>query len=227
MARHSILQQFYQSSKWQSVRQNIIAQRGLICQRCGKIVTDPRNVTLHHVIELTVDNVDDPLIALNPSNVMLLCRTCHDTEHDRFCKAKPKQVFIVYGMPCSGKSTYVQQVKGRNDIVVDMNELYMAVTGLPEYDKPDKLFVNVAALHNALMDQVATRYGKWSCAWIVGGYPEKLKRERLAETLNAELVYCECTRDDAIARLHTDTARQGMVSEYEGYIDEWIDRFRE
>lgn len=36
---------------------------------------------MHHVIELTPQNIDDPNITLNHDNLQMLCRECHADEH--------------------------------------------------------------------------------------------------------------------------------------------------
>lgn len=225
MARTAILQQFYSSREWQAFRAAIIAERGLACEACGKVIALLGDASVHHIHELTPENIHDVLITLNPDNVMVLHRDCHDKIHGRFIARRDKQVYLVYGMPLSGKSTFVSQQMRRWDLLVDMNLLYAATSGLPLYDKPDNLFPNVRAVYNLLVDQVKTRYGKWFTAWIVGGFPEKSLRERLADELGAELVYCDCTREEALARLEKDEARRGLRDEYTRYIDEWLEKF--
>lgn len=227
MARAAVIQSFYASMAWQKFRANIILERGLICERCHKLIASKGDATLHHTCELTVHNVYDAMIALNPDKVELICRDCHDVEHARFGIGKGKQVLIVYGPPCSGKGDYVYQNKKRNDLIVCLDSLFEAITGLPRYDKPDNMLTNVRGVYNLLIDQVKTRYGRWQTAWIVGGFADKYKREKLAEDLGAELVYCECNKDDAKSRILDDERRRNMEIEYNKYIDDWFDRYSE
>ncbi|SFM09324.1 HNH endonuclease family protein [Pelosinus propionicus] len=239
MARAAVIQSFYASSIYQKFRSNIILERcvpvdvdgvlvsGLICERCNKLLASKGDVTLHHTCELTVHNVSDAMISLNPDKVELICRDCHDIEHERFGRSKGKQVFIVYGPPCSGKGDYVYQNKKRNDLIVCLDSLFEAITGLPRYDKPDNMLSNVRGVYNLLIDQVKTRYGRWQTAWIVGGFADKYKREKLADDLGAELVYCECNEDDARSRILNDDRRRNMEIEYNKYIDDWFNKYRE
>jgi len=227
MARHATLKQFYTSKAWRSFRAAIIAERGFRCQHCGQMITGFGDLTLHHKTELTPENVNDATIALNPDNVLVIHHDCHDQIHGRFGHEPKKGVYIVYGMPCSGKSSFVAQMARRGDLIVDMDRLYEAVTGLPAYDKPDALLPNIRALYNLLLDHIKTRYGKWWTAWIVGGYPDKYQREKLADELGAELIYCECTREEAIARLEMDEQRRLIKADYIRYIDNWLERYQE
>lgn len=227
MAKYSKLKAFYTSKRWYDFRVALIAERGPVCSRCGKIVTNPLGLIGHHKIELTPENVSDPTIALNPGNVDLVCYDCHNEIHERFGHAAERKVYIVYGAPLSGKHTFVRQQIKRNDIIIDIDALYQAVSGLPWYDKPDRIYKNVMAAHDALIDSVKTRYGKWSNAYIIGGYPEKYKRDALADSLGAELVYCEATQDECIARLTADDARRARQDEWRGYIADWFAKHTE
>ena len=227
IARHAVIKSFYASARWLKFRATIVLQRNLTCEKCGKVIALPRDAHVHHIVELTPDNVHDASVTLNPCNVLLYCRDCHDDEHERFGHTKAKQVYIVYGCPCAGKTSYVLQNKKRNDIVVCIDSLFAAITGLPEHDKPDQLLSTIRSVYNALLDQVKTRYGKWSTAWIIGGYSDKYKRDKLADELGAELIYCECTKEEAIGRIDMDDRRINMKAEYIQYIERWFSEYSE
>jgi hypothetical protein len=226
MARFAIVKSFYGSIKWIKFRIAIIIERGLICEECHKIIANEKEAEVDHTIELTPDNIHDVNITLNPDNVKVKCHQCHDKRHHRFGN-NTKEVFIVYGCPGSGKEEYVRHNQGRTDIVICMDSLFEAITGLPRYDKPDGLLFNVKSVYNLLIDQVKTRYGKWSTAWVIGGYADKYKREKLADDLGAELIYCECSKEEAIARIEQDPRRCNMLAEYKKYINEWFERYVE
>ena len=226
MARHSVLQTFYASNVYRNFRAVLIAERGLKCEHCGKVVANSRQLTLHHEIELTPDNVKDAVISLNPALAKLVHHACHNDIHKRFGAKCNRGVYLVYGPPMAGKSTFVREQMMRGDIVVDMNRLFEAVSMQPSYDKSENLFSNVAGIHALLIDNIKTRMGKWGDAWIIGGYPEKFKRERTADELGAELVYIEASKDECIARLVADQQRQHVQKEWRGYIDKWFERFQ-
>lgn len=64
---------FYHSAAWRKCRAYIIAQRGGLCEICGRKGTE-----VHHIEELDEDNVGNPSVSLNPKNLQLLCKACHD-----------------------------------------------------------------------------------------------------------------------------------------------------
>jgi hypothetical protein len=225
MAKHSILKSFYASEAWVTLRLLLINERGNRCEHCKKIVPKSKDLIGHHKIDLTPENVNDRSISLDPEKIEIICFECHNKVHNRFGNKNGRQVYIVYGPPMSGKTTFVRENMSRGDMLVDMDSLYAAVSMLPDYDKPDNLFSNVIGIHNQLIDNVRTRYGKWNNAWIIGGYADKYKRERLAEDLGAELIFCEVSKEECIRRLDLDEGRRYRKDEWHGYIEKWFELF--
>lgn len=225
MAKYAVLKSFYASEKWINFRLGLINERGTKCSRCGERIAKSRDLIGHHKIELTPENVHDFMISLNPDLVDLVCFDCHNKEHNRFVKIAAKQVYLVYGPPMSGKKSLVKDNISRGDIIVDMDRLYEAITMLPSYDKPDQLFSNVIGIHNQLIDNIKTRYGKWTNAWVIGGYADKYKREKLANDLGAEIIFCEISKEECLRRLSADQDRLYRQDEWKEYIDKWFDQY--
>lgn len=88
---------FYRSKAWASAREAAIIRAKGMCEMpgCYKPAEE-----VHHIIELTPDNIDDPEISLNQDNLMCLCRGCHFRIHegDRH-KSKGKAIVFVNGRP--------------------------------------------------------------------------------------------------------------------------------
>jgi len=230
MAKYAILQTFYASDKWRTFRLALIFERskgkgGVVCEKCRKLIPKPIDIHAHHRHELTPENVHDYSISMNPANVELICHECHDKEHHRFGYKPGKKVYMVYGPPLSGKTTFVLENMERGDIVIDMDRLFSAVSMQPYYDKPDNLLANVIGIRTLLLDNIKTRHGKWFNAWIIGGYADKFKRERLTEDIGAELVHIEATKEQCYIRLEVDEDRQCRITEWTKYIDEWFEKY--
>jgi len=231
-----VLKKFYNSDIWKAFRQQIILSRRkngvVICEKCGKRIVISKHMQVHHLIELTEDNYKDANISLNPANVEVWCHICHNKHHKRFCggghKRREKSVYIVYGAPMSGKHSYVIEHMEKGDLVVDIDKLYEAVSFMQPYDKPDNLKYNVFSIRNHIIDNVRTRYGGFRTAWIIGGYPNKIDRERLASELGAELILINATREECVNRLDTSNDyRQENKNEWIDYIDKWFENFVE
>ena len=99
MAKYAVIRSFLGSEAWQKFRMLIINQRGLKCEHCGKLVAKASELTLHHIIELTPENVCDANISLNPDNVMVLHLDCHNRIHTRFGYQPERGVYITFGPP--------------------------------------------------------------------------------------------------------------------------------
>ncbi len=214
---------FYKSEAWRSFRRALIQQRGTICPVCHKdYMADTSKLIAHHIKELTPETVNDASVALNPDNVELLCFDCHNKAHKRFGKGQ-HHVYIVYGAPCSGKSTLVHQMMHRGDLIVDLNEIFRAVSGCDPFDKPDQLKSDVFAIRSLLLDRIKHRAGHWGDAYIIGGYPFKLERETLAAKLGAQLILCDETKERCM--MNAEISRGVHAKEWGEYIEHWFDDF--
>jgi shikimate kinase len=197
----------------------VIASGG-VCARCNKVYADKSKFIVHHIVPLQPGDYTKPELSLNMANLEVLCMDCHNKEHDRF--ANEKRVVIVYGAPFSGKSTFVKENMQYGDMVVDMDQLYRAVSGRDLYDKPNGLRFNVFRMHDALIDMIRTRYGYWHTAWIIGGYANVFDRERLIKELKADSVYVEATLEECLDRLsRCNDHRRDKQKDWERYIREW------
>ena len=81
-----IISAFYKSPAWKHCRNDFLRSRGGLCERClarGIINAGDADAPLqvHHKIHLTAENVNDPAVALNWDNLVLLCATCHAEMH--------------------------------------------------------------------------------------------------------------------------------------------------
>lgn len=215
---------FYKSEAWRSLRRALIQERGTVCPVCHRdYMADTSKLIAHHIQELTPETVTDASIALNPSNVELICFDCHNKAHKRYGQGT-HHVYLVYGAPCSGKSTLVRQMMHRGDLIVDMDLLFYAVSGCSLYDKPDQLRSDVFAVRTLLLDRIQHRAGRWGDAYIVGGYPFKLEREELARKLGAELIFCDLPKEQCKANARA--GRGNLAKAWEGYIERWFDDYQ-
>ena len=222
---YSTLTEFYKSKAWQKCMAVIKAERvndeGLIiCEHCGQPIVRAYDCIGHHKTPLTMANVNNPEISLNPDNIALLHHRCHNEVHNRFGLYIPQKVFIVHGAPLSGKSTFVRENKSDRDIVVDIDVLWQAITFEPMYTKNNYLKSNIFAARDALIDQIRTRKGQWQTAWVIGSYPSRAERERLADRLGAELIHINTGHDECLRRLYAAGDRPETI--WKGYIENYF-----
>nr|DAN48713.1 MAG TPA: HNH endonuclease [Bacteriophage sp.] len=223
MARSVELQRFYARKAWRDLRNRLIVERHAVCARCGRsFAPATERVIAHHIVELTDETLNDPMIALNQDNVELLCWACHNHTHGY--SFGNRQVFIVWGPPLAGKSTYVAEQAAPGDLIVDMDSLWTAISTLPKYGRHEAIRQNVFGLRDALLNQIHVRLGAWNTAWVIGGYPRKGEREALAARLGANLIEIESSREECIQRADERFAGDLVAAaEWKTFIDRWFD----
>lgn len=231
MKTFTSLAQFYMSEEWRGVRAALISERvnprdGILYdEHSGEPLINGYDIVAHHKKPLTMQNVNDYSISLNPENIMLVSHRSHNEIHARYGFMVQKKVYYVWGAPCSGKSTFVRNSKGNSDFVVDVDLIWQAVTGGALYEKPDALKSNVFAIRDAMLDQVKTRAGKWERAWIIEGGALRRDRSRRISVLGAEGIFIECDKETCLQRLASDDKRDGVRDAWRGFIDDWFEKF--
>ena len=80
--------QFYSSKAWQDCRNEYAKSQHYLCENCMRKGIYKPGVIVHHVEELTAENIHRPEVALNFGNLELLCRECHAEQHNERSKGK-------------------------------------------------------------------------------------------------------------------------------------------
>ena len=216
---------FYKSKEWVNLLKVLRLERvdssgQIICEHCGKPIVRAYDCIGHHKIHLTEENYTDVNISLNPENIALVHHSCHNRIHNKLGYSN-REVFIVYGSPLSGKSTYVDSVKSEGDLIVDIDNIWQAVSGCDRYVKPNRLKSVVFSVRDNLLESVKYRRGKWNNAYIIGGYPYQAERERLVDSLGAREVFIDVSKDECLLRLETCEDGRDKV-EWSKYIYDWF-----
>lgn len=223
---------FYCRKEYLTLAQSCKVKSGGICARCGGAF-DMAELRPHHKIELTLDNIDDVNITLNPANIEVLCHDCHNAAHTRFgYAAAQKRVYVVYGAPFAGKATYVHSVATRNDIVVNLESIHSAICVCGQYDKPDATKRIAFTLRDMLLDEIrtATPRRRWQDAYIIGTYPDRIDRDYLAREYPPEVinfVHIATQKADCIRRAHESIKQAAMRDTVIGWIENYFTRYTE
>lgn len=223
------LDSFYRSKEWRGLitllrNERVDADGQVRCEYCGKPITRAYDIIAHHKTHLTEENVNDAQVSLNPDNIALVHHRCHNYIHNKLGYER-QEVFLVYGPPLSGKTTFVRENMCEGDLIVDMDDIWECVSGCSRYTKPNRLKPIAFAVRDTMLDAVEHRRGRWQNAYIVGGYPLRSERERICRQYGAREVYIRADRDTCIRRLLDDNARN--LQEWARYIEEWFDRSNE
>ena len=217
------LSNFYKSKEWEDLLEQLKLERvnssgEIVCEHCHKPIYKKYDCIGHHIEELTEANVNDYNISLNKDNIILIHFRCHNQIHERFGYEQPKKVYLVYGSPCSGKSTWVHQNATKDDLILDIDKIWECISVCDKLHKPNRLKANVFGVRDVLIDQIRMRTGQWKRAFVIGGYPLRMDRQRLADRLGAEVVFIDTDIDTCKSR--------AMNDEWVKYIDEWFDMYQ-
>lgn len=224
------LSNFYQSKEWVKFTQVLRAERVndegfVICEYCNKPIIKKYDCICHHEEHLTEENVNDVNIAFNPDNIKLVHHKCHNIIHNKLGYAERK-IYLVYGSPLSGKSTFVDSVKSEGDLIIDIDNIWQCVSGCDRYIKPNRLKAVVFGVRDRLLEDVKYRRGKWLNAYIIGGYPLISERERLCKELGAEEIYIESTELECLQRLYNLAENDNRANEqWNKYIVDWWEKY--
>lgn len=213
------LQNFYRSKEWENLRNQVKLERinnsgDIVCEYCHKPILKPYDIIAHHKIYLTESNVNDYSISLNPGNLALVHFRCHNLIHEKGFKSK--KVYIVYGAPCSGKSYYVDSVAGPDDLIIDIDKIYEALN----ISRSSKLLNTVMSVYRHLIDIVKTRNGQWTNAYIVRTFPYAMERQRLADTLDAELIFIDTDKQTCLDR------SKNKSQDYYKFVEDWFEKYQ-
>jgi len=233
-------QQFYKSDAWEKFRQIVIAERtdedGFVhCAVCGQPILKKYDLIVHHKIELDDLNCNDSSVALNSLNVECVHFKCHNKIHQRFgyhtssagYKPVQKKVYIVYGSPCSGKTTWVHTNANESDLIVDLDNIWQMISINERYVKPNQLRSVVFDLRDKIYDLIKFRSGKWTNAYIITGGALKGDRERLMKRVGADTcIFIDTDKPTCIERIQSKGLTDEQKVEWLKYIEDWFDRYQ-
>jgi len=92
---------------------------------------------------------------------------------------------IVFGPPCAGKTTYVDNNKAKDDLVIDFDDIVEKITGRRWPQKTDHI-PEAMARRNRIIRSLSTR--KEGRAWLILTAPSKVERHWWTTKLGAEAI---------------------------------------
>lgn len=221
------LDNFYQSKQWIKLYTMLRLERtdqdgNLICWHCHKPIVNKYDAIAHHTIFLTEQNVNDHFISLNPDLIQFVHHACHNRIHAKLGYQR-QEVYLVYGSPLSGKSSYVESVRESGDLILDMDRIWQCFSGEKLYEKPPRLNSVIFGVRDYILESIRIRRGKWQNAYVIGGYPLSSERERLCRRLGAREIYIESSKEQCLLLLENDGKRDKKL--WTEYIESWWERY--
>ena len=121
--------------------------------------------------------------------------------------------------------SFVKENKTDRDLVIDIDMIWSAVTLDQMYVKNNYLKSNIFAVRDNLLEQIKMRRGTWQNAWVIGAYPMRGERERLADRLSAELIHIDTDKDTCLKRLYNADDNRD-VNAWSSYIEDYFDKYQ-
>ena len=135
-----------------------------------------------------------------------------------------KKVYLVYGSPLSGKTSYVNKVSTEKDIILDIDKLFESISMCGMYNNSKYISFNVFRIRKVLFNDIKSRLGDWENAYIIGTYPKKEQREKICLELDAIPIHIDTDKKECIKRLYSDSGgrdRDKWIKYIENYFNDY------
>ena len=158
-------------ARWRKLREKVLFTQPL-CVMCGAVAVD-----VDHIIPIRQGGA-----VLAVDNLQPLCRQCHIRKTQREQPGEHMtQVFIVCGPPGSGKTSFVAERCTWGDLVVDVDAILAAISGLPWYDKPTALLPVALDVRDYLYTLIRRGIAYVPRAWVIMSESDATKRGEIAQ----------------------------------------------
>lgn len=130
---------------------------------------------------------------------------------------------IIYGAPCSGKSTYVCNSAGDNDLIYDYDRMLVACTNRTLHiSEKHALHWLILSVRKNLLDNAKTEKAVDTFWFICSWNTDYIKQ--LFNDIDTEEIFLETTKEECYARLDKDETRPDK-DEWKLIIDEWFEKY--
>lgn len=131
------------------------------------------------------------------------------------------KVHVVFGAPCSGKSTYVQENKGENDLIYDFDSIMSSISGLNSHITNENLISYVVDFRNLILNNLKNE-GNIENAYIITTFLKDDLKE-LLQDLDFEYIKMNTTKETCLERLNSCTLRDKEASTQ--VINDWFETY--
>ena len=136
-------------------------------------------------------------------------------------KTNNKKVYLIYGSPLSGKTTYVKKHAQKGDLIIDIDNIWECLSRCKRYEKPRELSGVVLHIYNELIKIVKERKGIWGSAYVIFTEPSIKYIEQKAKELDATIIHIDTDKETCLDRLYKKGDGRN-ISTWKRYIEDYF-----
>lgn len=211
-------------SRWQKARATYL-ERNPVCISCGARAT---------LVDHKVPHRGDQALFWNRANWQPLCTSCHSGAKQRIEKSSPAvearrhpflrrpncPVVMVCGPAGAGKTTYVRNHAGPNDIIIDLDVIRARIAGTPIHAFSPQHTAQALDERNRILASLAHQPAD-RVAWFIIAAPEQADRDTWQRKLNARVVMLDTPLEICVERIRNDPLRAGQHGRMIDLAKDW------
>lgn len=188
---------------WRRLRQQVLQRDKYLCQVCLALGRLTEADEVDHIIPIAKGGSD------HPDNLQSICTPCHKgktaseggkgSTHPEWLPKPACSVVLVTGPAGAGKTTWAKAQAKRPDVVIDLDDCFMAVCGVHGHEA-DRRYLDAALRYRN--HQIADLASKTSgTAYLIVGEPQAGKVKWWMDKLDAEHVLIDPGLDACLSRV--------------------------
>lgn len=210
-------ERIYNSQQWQITRAQVLSEQPFCpARRPDGLTCNLPTTDVDHILSL--ENGGEPF---ERKNLRAWCHAhhAHRTARDdgSFGNSRATgRITIVCGPPGAGKTTYVRQHAQSGDLIIDLDAIGAAISGLEPWDTPLALKPFMWEARDAMLKKLQS--SPTIRAWIIDCAGEAAKREELRLRFSAQVIVLIPDR----ALIHQRVAERAVQRDWRRLVDEWF-----
>lgn len=157
------------SGPWRRIRRQVLERDSHLCQirsnGCTFAATE-----VDHIVPTTQGGA-----WFDPLNLRASCFNCNNKRVDRkrteAWRTSRTRIVLVIGPPGAGKTQWVEENKGENDLVVDYDSIAVALGSAVTHGHSDPIHSATMAARNAVLTSLRRGAVEVGRAWIISSNP--------------------------------------------------------